>query len=153
MTSKKIRQAAFWTLLAALGLASLAFTKPAGGDSFEIYLDNQLLMQQYLFRDAATKTVNLPTPGNNKSLIVKYSHCGVAGKNRSISLKDAHSLLLKKYSYADAVDPKKGMVIPIKDIPSGVQVQLFYQSKELPDGKTLVYLDMKNDPATRVKVK
>ena len=153
MQNRKFSQAAVWTILAVIGLASLAFTRPLGGDSFEIYLDNQLLMQQYLFRDASTKTVSLQAPDQNRNLVVRFSHCGAVGKNRSLSIRDAQSRLLKKWSFADANDPKKGMVIPVKDIPSGNRMQLFYQSKELPDGKTLVFIDVKNGQANGVKVK
>ncbi len=127
------------TLVASL----MAFTI-RGGDSFEIYLGKTLVVQQFLFRDKETKTVDLSMAGATDQLKVSFNHCGKTGTNRTISIKENHQVL-KVWKFTD-INPGASaqMIIPVKDITAiqkqlkGKQLSLFYASDLMKEGKVLV---------------
>jgi hypothetical protein len=135
---KSLKSFAVVLLLLAGHVGLLSFTAPRGGDSFAIYLNNKLVLQQYLHGDKAVKTISLQSANYNDELRISFSHCGRVGKNRSITIKDGQNKVLKQWRYADN---NSSMVCKVKDIAGlkkgNAALQLFYSSGEMPTGRVL----------------
>jgi hypothetical protein len=125
-------------VLVALCATLFSFTARIGVESFTIYLNDKLIIQQYLTRDATVKTFSLNPAHAGDILKINYSHCGKVGSNRSISLHDARENVLKTWRFAD--HSSAVMAIHVTDIPRTADSQkvfLRYSSAELPDSKLL----------------
>ncbi len=128
-------------LLLAVMAALYSFT-PLGGEGFEIYLNNKMVLQQFGKSMEEVKSLKLTAASVNDNLVVKYHHCGKVGKNRVIAIKDADDKILKEWRFADAATPVAAMQCKVKDIVSlhkkGVtELRLYYTSSELPAGRQL----------------
>jgi hypothetical protein len=131
--------------LAILSSTLLSFS--FGGDSLEIYLNQKMVLQQFMHVDKSIKTIALDQSDYDKQLNVYYRHCGIAGKGRKISVQDESHKLVKSLQFADGADKNAVMSMKVKDLfpgknIDGKKVQLYYTSKEMPEGKllaTLVY--------------
>jgi len=128
--------------LAGICTALVSFAAMPGGEGFEILLNNKVIVQK--FGTDVTKTESMvfsqQSPGDQ--LIVKYYHCGKAGKNRIIAVKNDHDKILKEFLYGDASTGAAGMSLKLKDIitlkKGNNPLKLFYSSSELPNGRVLV---------------
>jgi len=146
----KFKKGFLLTLLpSALALSFIFFTpSPAGGDVVEVYLNQDLLLRQFLHIDKEVKTISLANARQGDELRVYYSHCGVNGKNRSITLQNADHAVLKKWNYANAKSTAKSLMsCTVKDIlvlekNYHGQFDLVYTSAEIPEGKVLAVLNM-----------
>lgn len=128
-------------LLIAISATLSSFSPAPGGDKFELYINNKLVVEHFVSHRAITKTVTL-FPGNyNNKIDVYYSHCGQTGKDRSIIVKDAQNKVIKKWDFADASGSNRAMSLKGKDLmdlqKKNQTLQLYYSSKELPEGKLL----------------
>jgi len=116
------------------------FKSPDGGEGFEIYVENRLVLQQFGKDVNTTKTLQLNRSDYNSRLIVKYYHCGQVGKSRVITLKNGQNRILKEWRFPDT--GTTGIACNIKDIvdskTGNTELHLFYSSKELPAGRELV---------------
>ena len=79
-------------------------------------------------------------------LTIKYHHCGKAGKNRVVTVKDNKNNVLKEFRYADATTTVSGMSVAVKDILNskkgdGQTLKLYYSSSKLPNGRMLVSIN------------
>jgi hypothetical protein len=133
-------QAKALTLVGLLVLA-LTFSASAGGDSYEIYLNNKLIMRQFMHEPINIKNLLLDKANANDQIVIYYSHCGQTGKGRSITIKDEKGTTLKEWKYAD-VSGRHGMSIPVKELlqlqkKNTSPLSLVYTSKELPKGQML----------------
>jgi hypothetical protein len=122
-----------------------SFSPKPGGEGFEIYLNNKVLLQQYGNEMNTVKALQLDQSAIAGQLTIKYYHCGKVGKNRVITIKDPQNKVLKEFRYADAATPLSAMAINVKDIMSLKKgnktiLKLFYASSELPNGRMLVTL-------------
>lgn len=130
-------------LLVAFVSVAGSFAAVDGGEAFEIYLNNKLLVRQYVTGSFSLQSLNLTEANANDKLVIYYNHCGKPGKARTIAIKDAAGNILKKYSYGDGASVKDGMTIPVKELLAlekshkGVQLAIHYTAKELPKGLTL----------------
>lgn len=121
----------------------VSFSTTKGGEGFEIYLNNKLVLQQYGSQLNATKSLQLDQRNANDELTIKYHHCGKVGKNRTLVLKDGNNKVLKQWSFADGTDASNPMTCKVKDILSlqkknaSTTINLFYSSSELPKGRVL----------------
>ena len=142
----RIRKQTGFRLLALLGLliAAPAFSGSFGSDSFTIYLNNRLLLQQFVARHEGVKTLQLDQANPNDQLLIYYSHCGRIGTDRSITLKDAQNRTIKQWHFADAEGANTAMTCKVKDIldcqKGNTTIQLLYSSRELPEGRLLASL-------------
>src|ERR1044071_6607861 len=82
-----IKKTMLFGLMAAT-LMLFAFTSPKGGESFEIYLNGKIIVQQALYSDKSVKNLQLTSTSANDKLDIYYNHCGQTGKNRTITIKD-----------------------------------------------------------------
>ena len=119
-----------------------SFSPKPGGEGFEIYLNNKVVLQQYGSEMNSIKNLQLDQNSYNDQLTIKYYHCGKVGKNRIITIKDGQNKLLKEFRYADAATPVGAMALNVKDIMTlkkgnNITVKLFYSSSELTNGRLL----------------
>jgi hypothetical protein len=131
--------------LAAVAVCAILFsfsTGSGGGEGFEIYLNNKLVLQQYGSDLNTTKTLNLDKAADNDQLSVRYHHCGRVGKSRTITIKDAQDKVLKEWKFTDVPDVAARMSCKVKDIlglrnGKNNTLKLYYSSTELPKGRLL----------------
>ncbi|MEI9808869.1 MAG: hypothetical protein WDO16_13950 [Bacteroidota bacterium] len=145
------------SLIALLVFSALlsSFSATKGGEGFEIFLNNKLVLQQFGSQMNTIKSIELDQRFTNDQLVIKYHHCGQAGKNRSIAIKDAQNKILKEWKFANVSAANlsvsdAAMACKVKDILSlqksnPGKLSLYYTSSELPKGKllaTIVTSDM-----------
>lgn len=133
----------------SFGILLSAFTSRPGGEGFEIYLNNQVLLQRFGKDMNTVKSFALNPSAANDKLTIRYHHCGQVGKNRVITIKDGQDNLLKEFRYKDNESTVAEMTLPVKDIFSLQQkgnkiFRVYYRSTELPAGRMLVSLQPKN---------
>src|SRR5262245_62027010 len=107
------------TCLAGLALCAALFsfsTNRGGGEGFEIYLNNKLVLQQFNHDMKAIKTLKLDQTNENDELSVRYYHCGHVGKNRVISIKGENDIVLKQWKFTDVTNSSASMSCKVKDI-------------------------------------
>ena len=133
------------SLLTAAVLFSFSAVK--GGDSLEIFAGGKQLLQQFFHGDNSVKTLQLPQTTGNDKIEVFYSHCGMSGKSRVLTIKDNKDNLIKEIKFADVKAQRDAMSFSMKDIQKkGVNsLKLYYTSKEIPNGKLLAVLSVKNE--------
>ena len=134
-----------WKGLAALALAAVLFSfsrDNAGGEGFEIYLNNKVVLQQYGNDMNKVKTLNLDNAADNDQLAIRYHHCGRVGKNRTVIIRDGQDNILKEWKFSDVSDAAARMTCKVKeirDLQTGKDktLKLYYSSSELPKGRLL----------------
>ena len=143
-----------WYSITALTLLTLmlaSFTPLPGVDTFEVYLDDKLLMNERAFGQRNETTLALDE--NSQSMLsIHYNHCGITGASRSLSIRDDKSQLLKQWTFADVdASVKDPMPVPVKEIVAiagNKSVGLYYQSKELDEAVKLVTVNCVNKSTT-----
>ena len=136
------RIAAKTLALLAVCATLFSFSSYRGGDSFSIFLNNKLVFEQHVHMKEGVKSFELGKANYNDQLSVYYSHCGKPGKGRSIAIKDENNKLLKEWHFGDASNTKSSMSCKVGDIldlqkNKQGKLQLYYSSKELPQGHLL----------------
>lgn len=131
-------------MLLALCTALFSFSSRPGGEGFEIYLNNKIVLQQYGSDMDQVKNLQLSQGSADDKLRIRYHHCGKVGKNRLVTIRDAQNNVLKEFRYADMSSDAGGMNVPVKDIldlkKSSTALKLYYSSTELPAGRMLVQI-------------
>ena len=120
-----------------------SFKTNPGGEGFEVYLDNKVVLQQFGNDLAKVSTLEVTRESINSKMTVKYWHCGKIGKSRSITIKDMDDHTLKVYRYPDTNSRISAMEIPVRDMFSNNKsstLKIYYTSSELPKGRELVHL-------------
>jgi hypothetical protein len=153
---KFIQKSLFMALLSVTALMQPVI---AGTDSYRIYLNNKLILQQYVSRSLDLKSLPLSEANANDKLVIYYNHCGATGRSRSIAVKDENGVVLKEWKFQDA--PVKeggmnipagddGMTIPVKEIlalqAKNHGLSLYYSSQQLPAGHLLTKIDKVSKP-------
>ena len=142
--------------LLAIITALFSFSSPLGGDLYEIYLDNKMVVKQYVTMKEPVKTLELDKSIADQQLDVFYSHCGKTGTKRSITIRDGQNIL-KQWSYPDGGTVNTKMACKVKDLLSlqktnnPTRVDLIYSSQEMPEGKILATLVLENDSRASAK--
>lgn len=134
-----------WVLLLTTMMACLqSFTTKAGVDSFEIYLNNKLILRQAVNKPFTLQSLQLDKANKDDQLVIYYSHCGAIGTDRSIVIKDDKGNTIKEWKFADASgSDNKGMTIPVKELLqleknySQTNLNIVYFSQQLPKGRAL----------------
>ena len=144
-------------MLIALSAVLFAFSSLPGGDSFSLSLNKKVLFQQYVHADKSIKTVSLTEAMGNDVLTVRYSHCGVNGKDRSVTIRDASDKVLKQWHFADIAEKSEGdMECKVKEIlafgkTTKGKLSLVYSSRELPQGRTLAAIETPDEVKASLK--
>lgn len=149
---KKINQQVFMltSLLLAASITLFSFTTRWGGDSFTIRLNDKLIVKQYVYADKTIKAIELKESNLNDELRISYSHCGVVGKSRTITVKDQKDRVLKVWNFSDA---QASMTCKVKDIlrleKEDISLRLFYSSAEMPKGHVLASIETNSRSTVR----
>ena len=117
-----------------------------GGEGFEVYLNNKLVIQQYGEKINDVKSLQLDQSASNGQLAIRYFHCGQPGKSRVVTIKDEQNVVLKEWRFGDTKDAAAKLCCNVKDIlalpkiKAGRKVNLYYTSTQLPNGRLLATL-------------
>ena len=137
-------------LLVTFCVGLFSFSSRFGGDHFEVWLNGKRVLEQFVHVTKGVQTLHLTPTSDNDKLDIYYSHCGQAGKNRFITIKDEKNRPMKVWKFADANGKNVEMSFKLKDILSlkknkTDKLNLFYSSSELPKGKILATIDSGNE--------
>jgi len=122
-----------------------SFTSLPGGEGYEVYLNNKLLVQQFGTKsDVKNVSLSQVVPGDQIS--IKYFHCGKVGRNRAVYIKNKANTKLIEWKYADVSQPVAAMKFKLNDVlqlkkNNGEMFGVYYSSSELPRGRLLIKLD------------
>ena len=131
------------SLMLLVAIASFSFVTPRGGDVFKIYINNKMIVEQFVHGNPKMKVITLDQRNYNDEVSVYYSHCGQIGKSRQLSIRDASNRIIKTWKFADAGKEHTPMTFRAKEIldmqkaDASHQFTIIYTSKELPKGYTL----------------
>jgi hypothetical protein len=143
-------------MLIALSTVLFSFSEKIGSDSFTVYLNDKLLLQQYVSRDITVKSLPLNESAAGDVLKIYYSECGKIGKDRNISLKDGRDNVLKSWHFPDAAEGATNppMICKVKDIVAlqksngNATIKIVYTSRYLPDGRILAAIPSSDTKAS-----
>jgi hypothetical protein len=132
-------------MLLAICAALFSFTNKPGGEGFEIYVNNKVVIQKFGNEINTVQSLQLNQYSLNDQLTIKYHHCGKVGKNRIVTIKDGQNKVLKEFRYADAATPVAAMALNVKDIlnlkkGTSSTLKLYYASSELTKERLLTTL-------------
>src|SRR5712671_5628126 len=95
--------------LVAISATFLSFSPKPGGEGFEITLNNKIMLQQFGNEMNTVQSLQLTQLSINDQLNIKYYHCGKAGNNRVITIRDGQNNLLKEFRYGNASSASAAM--------------------------------------------
>jgi hypothetical protein len=134
--------------LVTLCLLGLTSTAKVGLDAYEIYLNDQLILKQYVNQPLDLRKLQLEKADVNDQLRIYYTHCHIdgAGTGRSIAVKDQKGHVLRQWEFMDVADSRTSavMVIPVKELlqleksHAHHELTLHYTAKELFEGETFL---------------
>lgn len=129
-------------ILLMMAFTLFSFSTLPGGEGFEVYLNNKIIMQRFGNQLNSPQSIQLSDAAANDEITIKYHHCGRVGKNRVLTVKDSQDKMLKEIRFADVNVPVSGMSCKVKDIISLKKgnnniLKLYYSSTELPNGRLL----------------
>lgn len=128
-----------------------SFTTKFGLDSYEIYLNNKLILKQTVNQPLSLRVLQLGKAKENDQLHINYIHCMKkgAGTDRSIVLKDEKGNTLKKWVFANTTGSDLTMPIAVKELLqlekkyANRDLSFHYTARELPKGEMLAFLRLK----------
>jgi len=133
-------------IFTALCAVMSAFAPMPGAHSFQVYLDDKIVADQYMKASHIAPKIIIDPAENHKQLVLKYSECGRTVSGRVISIKDNNDKLLKEWKFDGTTkafeDP---MTFNIKDLvalkqKSSNTLKLYYASADFPGGQHVVTL-------------
>ena len=145
---KKIANKMAMTGLLVLVATLFSFTRIAGGDSFQVYLNGKLVLDKALYKNKDIQNLEFVQASFNDQVEICYNHCGHTGTSRSITAKDEHQKVLKTWHFADASG--RNMSIRLQDLHDlqtnnkKSSIGLYYSSKELSAGQQLASINVSN---------
>ena len=120
-------------------LFGMAFTAKAGLDSYEIYLNDKLILKQYVNQPLSLESLQLTEANSKDRLVINYSQCNMPnkiGRGRSILVKDARGNILNEWKFANAQGGRTSMEIPVKELlaldkkTSRSELILYYRAEQ-----------------------
>ena len=138
--------------LITLGFTAFSFTTKYGLDSYSIYLNNKLILKQWVNQPLSLRVLQLSTAKETDQLRITYTHCTIkngAGTGRSVALQDEKGNILKKWEFADATGSDLNMTIAVKELlklekdHTNQELSLLYTARELPKGEMLSMIRFK----------
>jgi len=142
---------------AALCAILFSFSSIVGAHSVQVFLDDKMVIDQYVNSKSAAPTLHLDPAENHNQLIVKYNECGRTVTGRTISVKDDKDHVLKDWRFEGAASGYKDpMTVSIKDISALKQkesntLKLYYSSREFPEGQQIANLVISGEAKTALK--
>jgi hypothetical protein len=142
----KSRAVKYFTPLVLL-LTAFSLASKAGGDSYEIYINSKLIVQQVRM-GVEVENLQLSKANYNDELVIRYNHCGRTGKGRSIALRDEKNNIVKEWKFADG---SASMTVAVKEIlelqkkNANTTLSLYYFSSQyLPKGRMLTSVKLQD---------
>ena len=137
-------------LTAILCTFTAAADTGVGGEYFEVYLNDKLMIQQGITASYKVKNLPLASLTASDKLVIHYRNChNVIAKGRSVAIKDANGKILKEWKFEDSKE--SAMVITGNEIlqlrkqhPTA-SLKLFYTSTEFSEDRTLASLQFRSD--------
>ena len=132
-----------------LSAALFSFAERPGGDTFSIYLNDKLLLQQHVWMERGINELSLTGRHVSDILKIQYSHCGKTGTARAIAVLNGQDKTMKTWRFRD--DHQVGMELNVGELmtlqrTSGQGLHLVYTSTEIPEGKTLINIANSDGP-------
>jgi hypothetical protein len=130
-------------LVLLLAIFLSGFISPLGGEGYEIYIDNKLVLEQFGKDMKQVKNLQLEPSQIKSELRVKFYHCGMAGKSRTLELRTPGKQVLKQWQFANGEGKNFAITVAVKEImdlqkkAGAGTLHLYYSSKEAPDGRFL----------------
>ena len=143
-------------LLLAFCATLFSFTPKFGGEGFQVYVNNKMVLERYGSQMDNVQTLVLDEYSANGQVTVKYYHCGKVSKGRVITIKDDQKNILKQWKYTDVGESMPAMNCSVKEIIglrkniNSNSLNLYYASSELPNGRLLAILSVDNATASKV---
>lgn len=139
---KKIICKVFAMVAIAATVFSFTTNSPAGGEGFEIYVNGKVSLQRFGKEVNNITTLQLNPAQPNDKISIRYYHCGQAGKNRYVTIKNAENSPLKVWRYKDASETVSDMSCTVNDLLALQKnrnggLKIFYSSSLLPLGRQL----------------
>lgn len=138
--------------LITFSITILSFTNRFGLDKYEFYLNDKLLLKQYVNQPLNLRVLQLDKAKEADQLQIVYSHCqkdNGPGTGRSVTLKDDSGNILHKWVFADANTGGLKMTIAVKDLlqiekkNANHQLSLYYSAKESERAEMLAMVRFK----------
>ena len=126
-------------MLVALCATLFSFSGEIGGESFEIFLNGKLMIQQHLYQKPPVASLTLDPQTLQDEIKVHYNNCGQTDTDRKLTIRDEQNKVLKEWQFADAA----AMTWKVKEISTlnkKDKLSLCYSSKELPKVRVLASL-------------
>jgi len=148
-----LRSTATTLVVVFASIALCSFAVLPGGDSYEVYLNDQVVKKEHLYGRKEVPTLPLNMNTAQDELSITFSHCGKIDTGRKISLKDEKNATLKEWNFTDSPDVRNRMAIKVSAI-TGFRNQhstarLMYSAREYPDGVQLVTLELSEATAQK----
>lgn len=141
-------------LSVALSFVLFGFSATTGAHSVQVYLDNKLMIDQYIHEKTVAAKLDLDRAERHDQLIVKYSECGRTVTGRKITIKDSENNVLKEWEFkAPSAGFQEPMPCPLKDVlalkpKKDNTLKLYYSSDDFPQGQQIAYLVLSGSPST-----
>jgi hypothetical protein len=130
-------------VIAALCLVLASFRLMPGAHSFQLYLDDKMVAEQYVSSKTAAPKIELGATGKYNDIVVKYNECNHPTSGRVLTIKDEQDNTLKQWNYeGQTTGYKDPMILKVKDVvalkPKGNNtLRLYYSSKEFENGQLI----------------
>jgi hypothetical protein len=131
-------------MVITVAIALFAFDRP-GAHSLQVYLDDRLVLEQYVTSSFEAPQLRLDPAKGQKKLDVRYNECGRAVTGRALTIKDEAGKVLRVWEYDGSVGYRDGMTCEVKDLialkqPGSNLLKLYYSSKEFSQGQHVANL-------------
>lgn len=129
-------------LVLLLTSALMSFRAARGGEGFEVFVNNQLVVQLF-GKNMNGSSILYLDPATDPSISIKYHHCGQPGKNRRIEVHDEKGAVLKSWQFANSSAPASVLKVKMREVPGFDKLKgtqrwtIHYSSAELPQGRQL----------------
>lgn len=154
---KRLAKSSLLMILPAIAFTIIfsSFSSTPGGEGFEVYKNNTLLLQQFGKNMKKIRMLSLDNIRPSDKLTIKYYHCGKTGKNRHIIIRGENNLELKNWQYANITSKDEGMSFHpaevIRNSKKTDTVNVYYTSREMPKEELLVILRFKGQKTSTAK--
>lgn len=128
---------------AALSFMLSSYSSMPGGEGFEVYQNNKLVLQQFGGDMKNIKSLQLNAASLKDQITIKYYHCGRPGKDRHITIRTKDKKELKNWQFANITNKDPGMSFRVADVPVAGKksvLDVYYSSSEIPAGRLIVSL-------------
>lgn len=127
-----------------------SFSAVPGGDSFTIYVNNKLVIEEHLY--GRKETVRLViNQESDEQVSVEFNNCGKINTARKLIIKDGENKIVKKWDFADSPDLKNQMSFKASEVSALSEktrnLNLYYASNEVADGQLLASINLTNKTA------